>query len=129
MNYNKRLEIRLSSQLKSIIKFYHKDYSSIIRSLLITYFEGLNKLNSDDMFFYNETKHRIPEYFEFSKTIGFDDSFDLKFKKKFKNKINTLHFIGKLYEDLEFSKKIEKDLIKHINSLETKLKQYENSKG
>jgi len=82
MNYDKRLEIRLSDRLKTIIKYYYKEnYSSIIRELIIMHFESISSvLDSEISDFYETLKPLTPEYFNYAKTKGFD-TFSEKFKK------------------------------------------------
>lgn len=126
MIYNKRLKIKLSRELKTVIKFYYKeDYSSIIRDLMILNLEVLSRKKAPEIsYFYEEVKTRIPEYFEYAKTKGFDNSFEKKYKEK---KISSLGFIEKLYEELKWKEKVEDNLNNIIKDLKIKLKQNENS--
>lgn len=127
MRYNKKLEIRLSNKLKRTIKFYYgKDFSSKIRELIIIHLEVLSRnVEPEIADFYETVKPRMPEYFEYAKSIGFDDS---DFEKKHKEtKISSLKFINKLYEELQWRDKVESDLNDIIKELKTKLKQNENS--
>ena len=79
MRYDKTLKIKISNQLNTIIKYYDKSYEKTIRKIIIAYFERLSEIMPEISDFYETVKPIMPEYFEYAKSIGFDDS---DFEKK-----------------------------------------------
>jgi hypothetical protein len=131
MRYNKKLKIKISGKLKTLVKYYLKEeeYSELIRDVLINYLEIMSEnVDSEISSFYESIKPRTPEYFKYAKTKGFDDSFEKKYNKKDK-KISSLDYINKLHRDLKIKDNTEDFLNNIIEELKKKLKQYENSKG